>query len=186
MVDQAAIREAVASIIQAIGEDPGREGLSDTPTRVAKMYAEFFSGLDMDPAQALATGFEEGHKEMVVLKDLPFFSICEHHFLPFFGVADIGYVPDGRVVGASKLGRALDVLAHRPQLQERLTLQLADVIFGTLNPKGVTVVLRAEHMCMTLRGSKKPGSKMVTSVSRGTFKTREATMREFYNLLGER
>jgi GTP cyclohydrolase I len=186
MIDQATISEAVVSIIQAIGEDPGREGLSNTPRRVAKMYAEFFSGLDMDPAEALATGFEEGHNEMVVLKDVPFFSICEHHFLPFFGVAEIGYVPNGRVVGASKLGRALDVLARRPQLQERLTLQLADVIYGALRPEGVIVLLSAEHTCMTLRGVNKPGSKMVTSVSRGTFKTREATMREFYNLLGER
>jgi GTP cyclohydrolase I len=185
VVDQGAIREAVASIIQAIGEDPSREGLLDTPRRVAKMYAEFFSGLDMDPAEALATGFEEGYKEMVVLKDLPFFSICEHHLLPFFGEAEIGYVPNGRVVGASKLGRALDILARRPQLQERLTLQLADLIYGTLRPEGVTVVLKAEHMCMTLRGVKKPGSKMVTSVSRGTFRTREATRREFYDLLGD-
>ena len=186
MTDQSAIAEAVASIIEAIGEDPGREGLAQTPRRVAQMYADFFSGVDMDPASVLATGFEEGHKEMVVLRDLPFFSICEHHFLPFIGSADIGYVPDGRVVGASKLGRALDILARRPQLQERLTLQLADSIFGTLQPEGVAVVLKAEHMCMTLRGVEKPGSRLVTSASRGTLRTQEAIRREFFALLGER
>ena len=186
MTDQSAIAEAVASIIEAIGEDPGREGLAQTPRRVAQMYADFFSGVDMDPASVLATGFEEGHKEMVVLRDLPFFSICEHHFLPFIGSADIGYVPDGRVVGASKLGRALDILARRPQLQERLTLQLADSIFDTLQPEGVAVVLKAEHMCMTLRGVEKPGSRLVTSASRGTLRTQEAIRREFFALLGER
>ena len=134
----------------------------------------------------LATGFEEGNKEMVVLRDLPFFSICEHHFLPFIGSADIGYVPDGRVVGASKLGRALDILARRPQLQERLTLQLADSIFDTIQPEGIAVVLKAEHMCITLRGVEKPGSRLVTSASRGTLRTQEAIRREFFALLGER
>ena len=185
MVDQEKIREAVGLIIEAIGEDPTREGLADTPRRVAEMYAEFFSGLDADPAEALVTGFEEGHNEMVVLRDLPFFSVCEHHLLPFYGKAVIGYVPDGRVVGASKLARALDILARRPQLQERLTKQVADTIFSTLRPEGVAVILRAEHMCMSLRGVKKPGSELVTAVTRGTFKTQEAVLREFHVVAGE-
>ena len=184
MIYQEKLREAVASLIDAIGEDPNREGLIGTPRRIAEMYEEFFSGLDEDPAEVLSTGFEEGYKEMVVLKDLPFFSICEHHFLPFYGTANIGYVPNGRVVGASKLGRALDILAHRPQLQERLTTQLIDTIADTLQPDGASVVLSAEHMCMALRGIKKPGAKIVTSVSRGIFRTQEATRREFHAMLG--
>ena len=186
MIDTEKIKRSATAIIEAIGENPGREGLADTPRRMAAMYEEFFSGLGQDPVEVLSTGFEEDHKEMVVLRDLPFFSICEHHFLPFIGSADIGYVPDGRVVGASKLGRALDILARRPQLQERLTLQLADSIFGTLQPEGVAVVLKAEHMCMTLRGVEKPGSRLVTSASRGTLRTQEAIRREYFALIGER
>ena len=175
----------MASIIQAIGEDPRREGLADTPRRIAQMYEEFFSGLSQDPAETLATGFEECHQEIVVLRDIPFFSICEHHFLPFFGSAQIGYVPNGRVVGASKLARALDILAHRPQLQERLTNQLVDTVYSAVRPQGVAAILSAEHMCMTLRGAKKPGSKIVTSASRGTFRTQAATKHEFLALLSE-
>ena len=185
MIEQEKIRDAMRRVIEAIGEDPKREGLADTPRRVAEMYGELFSGLEQDPAQALITGFEEGHREMVVLKELPFYSICEHHFLPFYGSAAIGYVPNGRVVGASKLGRALDILARRPQLQERLAAQLADTIFDTLRPDGVGVILSAEHMCMSLRGVKRPGHRLVTSVSRGTFKTDDATSRDFYNLVGQ-
>ena len=185
MIDQDKIMESVASIIVAIGEDPGREGLAETPRRVAQMYAEFFSGLDKDPTEVLATGFEEGHGELVVLKDIPFFSLCEHHLLPFHGAASIGYVPNGRVVGASKLARALDILARRPQLQERLTSQLADTIFSAIEPDGVGVVLRAEHMCMSLRGVNKPGGKIVTSASRGSIRTQEAARQDFYALLGE-
>ena len=183
MINQKKIQEAAASIIAAIGEDPTREGLVETPRRIAQMYADFFSGLDKDPSEALAVGFEEGHNEMVVLKEMPFFSICEHHFLPFYGSATIGYVPNGRVVGASKLARALDILARRPQIQERLTTELADAIFSTLQPDGVAVILSAEHMCMSLRGVRKPGSKVVTSATRGSFRTQEAASREFYALL---
>ena len=183
MVDQEKIKEAVASIIEAIGEDSEREGLLETPRRVAQTYAEFFSGMSQDPAEVLATGFEEAHQETVVLRDISFFSICEHHLLPFYGSAHIGYIPGGRVVGASKMARALDVLAHRPQLQERLTNQLVDAIYNAVQPEGVAAVLSAEHMCMTLRGVKKPGSRIVTSASRGSFKSQAATKQEFLSLL---
>ena len=182
MIDEHKLRAAVASMLEAIGEDPGREGLADTPRRVAEMYAEFFDGLDQDPACVLATGFEEGHREMVVISAVPFFSVCEHHFLPFFGTADIGYVPSGRVAGASKLARALDIVARRPQLQERLTAQLADAIVEALRTEGVGVVISAEHLCMTLRGARKPGSRIVTSSMRGSFRTDGAVRREFDSL----
>ena len=185
MIDQEKIKEAAASIIRAIGDDPKREGLVDTPRRIAQMYTELFSGLDQDPLEALSTGFDEGHDEMVVLKDIPFFSLCEHHFLPFYGSASIGYMPSGRVVGASKLARALDILARRPQLQERLTRQLADTIFDAIQPGGVAVVLSAEHMCMSIRGVKKPGGKVVTFASRGSIRTRDEARRQFYSMLGE-
>ncbi len=145
--DTARLRKAVREIIQAVGEDPDREGLLETPRRVADMYAEVFSGLRQDPADVLRVGFEEGHQELVLVKDIPFYSMCEHHFLPFHGVAHIGYIPNGRVVGLSKLARALEILARRPQLQERLTSQLADVIMSTLEPSGVAVVVKAEHLC---------------------------------------
>ena len=169
----------MSSIIGALGEDADREGLKDTPRRVARLYAELFSGIGKDPAAELATGFEEDHHELVVLKDIQFYSICEHHFLPFFGTADVGYVPQGRVVGASKMARALDVLARRPQIQERLMTQLVDVVNKTLQPEGVAVLLSAEHMCMTLRGVKKPGSRVVTSASRGTLRTQASVKQEF-------
>ncbi len=185
MINEEKIKEAVSSIILAIGEDPDREGLLETPRRVAQMYAEFFAGLDQDPAAVLTTGFEEGHTEIVVLKDVPFFSICEHHFLPFYGTAHIGYIPKGRVVGASKLARALDILARRPQLQERLTRQLVETIYSAVQPEGVAAVIAAEHMCMSLRGVKKPGSKIVTSASRGSFKSLAATRQDFLALLRE-
>jgi len=185
LIDLENITNAMASIIRAIGEDPDREGLRDTPNRVARMYEEFFSGLDQDPSEVLSTGFEENHQEIVILKDIPFFSICEHHFLPFYGSGSIGYVPKGRVVGASKLARALDILAHRPQIQERLTSQVADAIYTTIQPEGVAVILSAEHMCMSLRGAKKPGSRIITSASRGSFRTQAATKQEFLALLRE-
>src|SRR5487761_1085848 len=148
-IDTARIRAAVREIIIGVGEDPDREGLRDTPRRVADMYAEIFSGLRQDPADVLRVGFEEGHQEMVIVKDIPFYSMCEHHFLPFHGVAHIGYIPNGRVVGLSKLARALEILARRPQLQERLTSQLADTIMSALEPAGVATVVKAEHLCMT-------------------------------------
>lgn len=184
LIDREKIERAVASIIEAIGDDPQREGLADSPRRVAKMYSEFFSGLERDPVAVLATGFEEGHHEMVVLKNISFYSICEHHLLPFYGTASIGYIPNGRVVGASKLARSLDILARRPQLQERLTRQVADTITEGIGPEGVGVKLTAEHMCMTLRGIKRPGAKVVTSARRGTMKTREDAWREFCDLAG--
>lgn len=145
--NDAALRKAVREIIRAVGEDPEREGLRDTPRRVAEMYAEVFQGLHQDPADVLRVGFEVGHQEMVLVRDIPFYSMCEHHFLPFHGVAHVGYIPNGRVVGLSKLARALEILARRPQLQERLTSQLADIIMSTLEPAGVGVVVRAEHLC---------------------------------------
>ena len=183
LIDKERIQEAIAAIICAIGEDPDREGLADTPRRVARMYEEFFSGLDEDPAEVLATGFEEDHREIVVLKDIPFVSMCEHHFLPFFGHAHVGYIPSGRVVGASKLARALDILARRPQIQERLTNQFVDVVFKSVQPEGVAAILNAEHMGLSLRGAKKPGTKIATSASRGSLKTRPSAKQEFLNLL---
>jgi GTP cyclohydrolase I len=185
LIDTEKIKRSATAIIEAIGENPRREGLADTPRRMAAMYEEFFSGLGQDPVEVLATGFEENHKEMVVLRDIPFISVCEHHFLPFFGTADIGYIPNGRVVGASKLARALDILARRPQIQERLTSQIADAIDEALGPDGVGVVLSAEHMCVSLRGVKKLGSKLVTKASRGKLRSDKSTRREFDSLLRE-
>ena len=183
LIDGQKIREAAASIIAAIGEDSNREGLRDTPRRIAQMYEEFFSGLSQDPAQVLATGFEEAYTELAILRDVPFFSICEHHFLPFFGTAHIGYVPNGRVVGASKLVRALDILARRPQIQERLTNQFVDLVYGTIRPRGVAVVLSAEHLCMSIRGVGKPGVKVLTSATRGDLGDQAASKQEFLALI---
>jgi len=183
--DEAGIRRAVASIIKAIGEDPERGGLVDTPRRVAEMYAELFMGLDIDPRQELAVGFEEGHREMVVLKDIPFYSMCEHHLLPFYGVVHIGYIPnaDGRIVGVSKLARVVEIVAKRPQLQERMTTQIADAIVDGLKPEGVAVVIQAEHLCMIMRGIEKPGSNVITSAIRGLFRRKAASRAEFFSLI---
>lgn len=183
--DTARIRKAVREIIQAVGEDPEREGLRDTPRRVADMYAEVFAGLKQDPEDVLRVGFEEGHQEMVIVKDIPFYSMCEHHFLPFFGVAHVGYIPNGRVVGLSKLARALEILARRPQLQERLTSQLADAIMRSLEPSGVGIVISASHLCMTMRGIRKPGSQTITSAMRGVFQRGASTRAEFMSLIDE-
>ena len=183
MVNQDRIEKAMVEIISSIGDDPGREGLIETPHRVAKMYADFFSGLSQDPKEVLGTSFEDEHQDIVIFRDIPFFSICEHHFLPFFGEAQIGYVPNGRVVGASKLSRALDILAHRPQMQERLTDQLVDTIYEAVHPRGVAAVLKAEHMCVSLRGVEKPGSKVVTSSSKGSLRTQAGARSEFLALL---
>lgn len=183
MIDKSAIELAVTSIIKAIGEDPIREGLTDTPRRIAEMYSELFAGITRDPKEDLQVGFEEGHHEMVIFKDIPFYSMCEHHFLPFYGLTHIGYIPNGRVVGASKMGRVVDVLAKRPQLQERLTTQIADTIVEVLQPQGVAVVIHAEHLCMTMRGIKKPGSNIVTSATRGLFRKSPATRSEFLSLV---
>ena len=186
MVNKGRIKKAFTSILEAVGENPSREGLKDTPRRIADMYADIFSGLDMDPRDALVIGFDEGHHEMVILKDIPFYSMCEHHFLPFFGLAHVGYIPKGRIAGASKVARAVDILAKRPQLQERLTTQVAEAMVEALKPNGVAVVIEAEHMCMTMRGVKKPRSKIVTSAMRGIFRENPATRAEFMSLLQER
>jgi GTP cyclohydrolase I len=183
-VDEEKIKRAVVLLLEAIGEDPTREGLSETPRRIAEMYTELFAGMRQDPAQVLKVSFDEGHSEMVIVKDIPFYTMCEHHFLPFYGVAHVGYIPRGRVVGISKLARAVEILARRPHLQERLTSQLADSVMTTLEPHGVGVVLEGEHLCMTARGVKKPGSKVVTSAMRGVFKN-IATRAEFMALIRE-
>jgi GTP cyclohydrolase I len=184
LIDQARIEKAVAEIIAAINENPLREGLSDTPSRIAEMYSEVFSGVDVDPREVLAISFEEEeHEEMVVLKNIPFYSMCEHHFLPFHGLAHVGYIPSGRLVGISKLARVVEILARRPQLQERLTGQIADSIMEALQPHGVGVVIEAEHLCMTMRGIRKPGSRLVTSANRGLFRRNAATRAEFFSIL---
>ncbi len=184
-IDQVRIRRAVEDIIAAMGENPTREGLVDTPSRIAEMYAEVFSGVHEDPQDILLVGFEEEeHEEMVVLKDIPFYSMCEHHFLPFHGLAHVGYIPAGRLVGISKLARVVEVLARRPQLQERLTGQIADTIMDGLKARGVGVVIEAEHLCMTMRGIRKPGSRLVTSANRGIFRSYPATRAEFFSILG--
>ena len=185
MFDEAKIRTAVTSIIEAIGEDPQREGLVDTPERVANMYAELFAGLGVDPKEELLVGYELGHREMVVVRDIPFYSMCEHHLLPFYGTAHIGYIPnaDGRVVGLSKLARVVEIVASRPQIQERMTTEIADAIMNGLKPSGVAVVVQAEHLCMTMRGVKKAGSNIITSAVRGAFLRRPEIRAEFFSLL---
>lgn len=171
-VDLDKIEKAVSMILEAVGEDISREGLLDTPKRVAKMYAEVFSGLKEDPKEYFKTVFHEGHEELVLVKDIPFYSMCEHHLVPFFGKAHIAYIPrDGVVTGLSKLARAVDTVAKRPQLQERITSTIADSMMDTLNPHGVFVMVEAEHMCMTMRGIKKPGATTVTAVARGVLET---------------
>ncbi|MGM0751265.1 MAG: GTP cyclohydrolase I FolE [Bacillota bacterium] len=170
-VNHGQIEEAVRLILEAIGENPNREGLLDTPKRVAKMYAEVFSGIDHDPKEYFETIFSEEHEELVLVKEIPFYSMCEHHLVPFYGKAHVAYIPrDGRVAGLSKLARAVESVAKRPQLQERITSTVADTIMETLEPHGAMVVVEAEHMCMTMRGVKKPGSSTVTTAVRGSFK----------------
>jgi GTP cyclohydrolase I len=183
-IDTERVRRAVIELLEAIGEDPNREGLLRTPDRVAHMYEEIFCGVLADPAEVLQVTFQENHQEMVILKDIPFYSMCEHHLLPFHGKAHIGYIPSGKVVGISKLARAVEILARRPQLQERLTSQIADTIMATIKPAGVGVVLEAEHLCMTMRGIRKPGSIVVTSANRGMFRSRQETRAEFLSLIG--
>ena len=177
------VKAAVTELLQALGEDPAREGLLDTPRRIAEMYEEIFGGRTVDPADYLNVGFEVAHDEMVILRNIPFFSMCEHHFLPFHGEAHVGYVPDGRVVGISKLARVVEGFARRPQIQEQLTSQVAEAIMQTLKPDGVAVVIEAEHLCMTMRGVKKPGSRMVTSAMRGDFRASSVTRAEFLSLV---
>lgn len=183
-VDLKKIEHAVTLILEAIGEDPSREGLLDTPKRVAKMYEEVFSGLNEDPAEHFKTIFGEKHEELVLVKDISFFSMCEHHLVPFFGQAHVAYIPKGgKVTGLSKLARAVEAVAKRPQLQERITSSIADSIVHSLEPYGVMVVVEAEHMCMTMRGVKKPGAKTVTSAVRGVFLNDEAARAEVLSLI---
>lgn len=183
-MDEERIKRAVSEIIAAIGDDESREGLRETPRRIAEMYSEIFDGLEQDPLEVLGVTFDAGgHQEMVILKDIPFYSVCEHHFLPFHGVAHVGYIPRDRLAGVSKIARVVEVLAHRPQMQERLTSQVADSLMAGLHPTGVAIVLEAEHLCMTMRGVKKPGSRLVTSATRGVFRTSAATRAEFFSLV---
>ncbi|MFN0144869.1 MAG: GTP cyclohydrolase I FolE [Dehalococcoidia bacterium] len=185
-IDQDRLKAAVVDLLEAIGEDPARDGLADTPRRIADMYAEIFSGLAIDPLQYLKVSFEVAHDEMVILRNIPFYSMCEHHFLPFHGEAHVGYIPDGRVVGISKLARVVEGFARRPQIQEQLTTQVAEAIMEAMSPDGVAVVIEAEHLCMTMRGVQKPGSRMVTSAMRGQFKQSSVTRSEFLSLVAGR
>ena len=179
-VDKPRIERAVREILEAIGEDPEREGLIDTPARVARMYEEIFEGMRVDPSEYLQTQFETDHDEMVMVRDIPMYSACEHHLLPWIGKAHVAYIPsdDGRVTGLSKLARLVDAYAKRPQVQERLTSQIADELDRSLQPKGVMVVIEAEHLCMTMRGIRKPGATTVTSAVRGLFRQNVATREE--------
>jgi GTP cyclohydrolase I len=185
--DKKKIERAVKLILEAIGEDPNREGLIETPSRVARMYEEFFNGRRFSDIDDLRrTLFAEKYQELVLLRDVPFFSICEHHLLPFVGVAHIAYIPKGKITGLSKVGRAFDELCRRPQVQERLTSQMADLLMESLNPRGAAVILEARHMCIEIRGVKKPGTIAVTSALRGCFITQQKTRLELMSLLGRK
>lgn len=183
MVDQKKIREAVRLLLEGIGEDTGREGLVETPDRIARMYGEIFSGSDEDAAVPLSRVFTVDSGEMVLEKDIVFYSMCEHHMMPFFGKAHVAYIPDGEVVGLSKLARTVEVYARRLQLQERLTAQIADAMMTYVKCRGVMVMLEAEHMCMTMRGVKKPGSQTVTIAKRGAFAGQPELERTFFAML---
>lgn len=182
-VDQRRIEDAVREILIAVGEDPDREGLRRTPQRVARMYAELFAGLHQDPVGVLESAFSEEYDELVVLRDISFSSLCEHHLMPFEGVVHIAYLPDGRVVGISKLARVVDIFAKRPQVQERLTTQICDLIMDKVRAKGAAVVIKATHTCMTCRGVRKPGSLMVTSAVQGRCRSDARTRAEVMSLL---
>ena len=183
-IDTDRIAAAVREILVGIGEDPDRDGLKDTPDRVARAYQELFSGLHQDPAEVLSAVFELGHEEMILVRDIEVYSVCEHHLLPFHGVAHVGYIPgaDGRITGLSKLARLVDVYAKRPQVQERLTTQVADALVEHLGARGVIVVVEAEHLCMSMRGVRKPGAKTVTSAVRGAMRD-AATRAEAMSLI---
>ncbi|MEO3814920.1 GTP cyclohydrolase I FolE [Sphaerisporangium sp. B11E5] len=184
-VDSERIEKAVREILIAIGENPDRDGLIDTPARVARAYAEQFAGLGQAPEDVLTTVFDADHDEMVLVKDIEVFSTCEHHLVPFHGVAHVGYVPNdkGQITGLSKLARLVDVYARRPQVQERMTSQIADALMDVLAPRGVIVVIEAEHLCMTMRGVRKPGAKTITSAVRGDFRDSEKTRAEAMALI---
>jgi GTP cyclohydrolase I len=182
-VDQPRIRRAVREILAAVGEDPDREGLRETPARVARMYAELFSGLHDDARHHLRKFFTEKYDEVVLVKDISFNSMCEHHMLPFMGTAHVGYLPNGRVVGLSKIARVIEVVSRRPQVQERMTETIADLLVEELQAKGVAVVIEASHSCMTIRGVRKPGSVCVTSAMRGVFRSNLSSRSEIMNLI---
>jgi GTP cyclohydrolase I len=185
-VDESAIADAVRTILEAIGEDPERDGLKGTPERVARMYAEIFAGLRRDATEDLSLAFDVGgHDEMIMVREIPLYSMCEHHLVPFIGSAHVAYIPneEGQITGLSKIARVVETFARRPQVQERLTTQIADAIEEALNPRGVLVVIEAEHLCMSMRGVQKPGSQTVTSAVRGMFRANEATRAEAMNLI---
>ncbi|MEU6737801.1 GTP cyclohydrolase I FolE [Streptosporangium sandarakinum] len=184
-VDSARIEKAVREILIAIGEDPDRDGLQETPARVARAYAEQFAGLRQTPEDVLTTVFDVDHDEMVLVRDIEVYSTCEHHLVPFHGVAHVGYIPNqkGQVTGLSKLARLVDVYARRPQVQERMTSQIADALMRVLEPRGVIVVIECEHLCMTMRGVRKPGAKTITSAVRGDFRNSEKTRAEAMSLI---
>ncbi|OGC05048.1 GTP cyclohydrolase I FolE [candidate division WOR-1 bacterium RIFOXYA12_FULL_43_27] len=184
MINQSKIEKAVKEILLAIGENPNRTGLKDTPKRVARMYAELFSGLSKDPAKEISVFHEEDHEEMVMVKDIPFYSMCEHHLVPFIGRAHVAYIPTtGRVTGLSKLVRVVEAYAKRPQVQERLTSQIANTLMEKLKPRGVLVIIEAEHLCMSMRGVKKPGTFTITSAVRGVFQKNAKTRQEALSLI---
>ena len=187
-IDTARAEAAVRELLLAIGEDPDRPGLVDTPARVARAYAETFAGLTQDPYEVLSTTFDEDHDELVLVRDIPMYSTCEHHLVPFHGRAHVGYIPgeDGRVTGLSKLARLVEVYARRPQVQERMTRQIADALHDGLKPQGVIVVIEAEHLCMAMRGVRKPGAITMTSAVRGIFRDNAATRAEAMSLIARR
>jgi len=185
MIDRTKIEEGVSLILEGIGENPKREGLLETPARVARMYEEVLEGMDQDAKSFFTKTFEEGHREMVLVKDIPFYSLCEHHLVPFFGHAHVAYLPgsSGKICGLSKLARTVDIFARRLQVQERLTSQIADTLVECLEPDGVIVVIEAEHLCMSMRGVKKPGAKTMTSAVRGAFELSQKTRTEALDLI---
>ena len=182
------IERAIREVLLAVGEDPDRDGLRDTPARVARALSEQFAGLHLEPADVLTTVFDADHEEMVLVRDIEMYSTCEHHLVPFFGRAHVGYIPNekGQITGLSKLARLVDVYARRPQVQERMTSQIADAMMETLEPRGVIVIIEAEHLCMSMRGVRKPGAKTVTSAVRGSFLSSETTRLEAMSLLTNR
>ena len=183
MVDHKKVEQAIRLLLEGIGEDPDREGLAETPDRIARMYEEICGGMNEDAEEHLKKTFTAENNEMVVEKDITFYSMCEHHLMPFYGKAHIAYIPNGKVTGLSKLARTVDVYARRPQIQERLTVQIADALERVLSPKGIMVMLEAEHTCMTMRGIKKPGSQTVTMVTRGVFAENKELQDRFLQLV---
>ena len=185
MVDQTKIKEAVRLLLEGIGEDVNREGLRDTPDRIARMYGEIFSGMDENAGEHLAKTFAVASNEIVLVKDITFYSICEHHLMPFYGKVHIAYLPDGKVVGLSKLARTVEVYARRPQIQEQMTIQIVEAVMEHLKPQGAIVMVEAEHLCMTMRGVEKPGSRTMTLASRGCFREDPKWQELFFRMIGE-